>query len=137
MGDGKTVTIALPKPVPKKECQALALQSGGALMRIPLPPDSNHSVDIQVKGNQLIASVEVEASHPDGSSSYSRSTRSIRVPEGVRTSDVESRVEDNYLAIAMKRPVGEPVEEPEQGEVQAEPDHSNSDAEKVDEEASL
>merc|ERR1712107_576227 len=69
--DGKTVIIALPKPAPKKkESQALALQAGDSFMRIPLPPDSNHCVDIQVKGNQLIASVEVEASHADGSSSY-------------------------------------------------------------------
>merc|ERR1712107_316262 len=92
-----------PKPAPKKECQPLALHTGDSLLRIPLPPDSNHSVDIQVKGNQLVASVEVESSHADGSSSYSRSMRSIRVPDGVKTSDVESRVEDNHLVIALKQ----------------------------------
>lgn len=117
--DGKTVTIALPKPVPKKECQALALQSGGALMRIPLPPDSNHSVDIQVKGNQLIVSVEVEATHSDGSSSYSRTMRSVRVPDGVNTSDVETLVEDDHVVIALKKkPIDEnqPEEHPEEVE---------------------
>merc|ERR1711963_1144489 len=132
--DGKTVTIALPKPVPKKECQALALQSGGALMRIPLPPDSNHSVDIQVKGNQLVASVEVEFSHADGSSSYSRSMRSIRVPDGVKTSDVESRVEDNHLVIALKQSHPELADEPEQ-EKEASIESVHGDTEELNEEA--
>merc|ERR1712107_27233 len=107
---GSTVTIAIPKPTPpnpkKRETprHTLVPLDGRPVMKMALPADSDHSVDIQVKGKHLIVSVEVETTHEDGSSSYSRSMRSVPVPDGVTASDVESHVEDNQLIIAFKQP---------------------------------
>ena len=142
--DGDIVIVSITKPVSKKE-EPKEIESNndigdGTLLKIPVPSEGDHSINFNVKGNNVTITFESANKKEENGSYFTSKTRIQRtfpIPEGVNPSDIETNIEDGKLVVfvnkALPAPESDRIEEaPEEFVSNEEEEKKNEPIEEIE-----
>jgi len=104
-----TVVVAITKPQQKLQLtNEKSLPDDGVLMKMNVPEEGDHSLEVNVKDNNLLVTFETSGKREQGegdnkyySTFRNKIQRTIPVPENIDPSDIESQVENGQLIVRL------------------------------------
>merc|ERR1719238_150761 len=100
------VTVPKPHQPIDEICDNL---SDGTLMRMKVPEDGDHSVEVKVIDNHLAVIIEAsgQREHGEGENKYhstfhNKIQRLIPIPDGIDAEDIDKNIENGELVVSIK-----------------------------------
>ena len=128
--------VSIKKPPQKLVENQLSLNNcpiakDGTIMKIPVPEKGDHSVNVNMDGNQLTVMFEASNKTQSENGSYSHShtkmQRSMTVPDGIDLSNIDTNIENGELIVRLKELPSSSIPE-----IEDEKSESKKDVEMVD-----
>merc|ERR1711974_37325 len=109
------------------------------LLKIPVPSEGDHSINFNVKGNNVTITFESANKKEENGSYFTSKTRIQRtfpIPDGVNPSDIETNIEDGKLVVfvnkALPAPESDRIEEAPEEFVANEEEKKNEPIEEIE-----